>query len=105
MRAAVPAPSVPDEAVGREDGYHLPYPVGHVVLPDRSREEGAGMTSNEFADRLAAALGTVDLMGRALGLPRDPSFELARVSSDGLVVTVDTAGGQEEWEVKLRKLR
>jgi diacylglycerol kinase family enzyme len=63
------------------------------------------MTSNEFADRLAAALGTVDLMGRALGLPRDPSFELARVSSDGLVVTVDTAGGQEEWEVKLRKLR
>jgi predicted phosphoribosyltransferase len=63
------------------------------------------MTSNEFADRLAAALGTVDLMGRALGLPRDPSFELARVSSDGLVVTVDTASGQEEWEIKLRKLR
>jgi hypothetical protein len=52
------------------------------------------MSSNEFADRLAAALGIVDLMGRALGLPRDPSFELARVSSDGVVVTVGTADGQ-----------
>ena len=60
--------------------------------------------SNEFANRLAAALGTVDLMGRALGLQRDASFELARVTSDGLVVTVATAGGKEEWEVKLRKL-
>lgn len=61
--------------------------------------------SNEFADRLAAALGSVDLIGRALGLQRDASFELARVTSDGLVVTLATAGGKEEWEVKLRKLR
>jgi hypothetical protein len=61
--------------------------------------------SNEFADRLAAAPRTVDLMGRALGLQRDASFELTRVTRDGLVVTIATAGGKEEWEVKLRKLR
>jgi hypothetical protein len=66
---------------------------------------GAGMTNNEFAERLAAALGTVDLMCRALGLRRDPSFELSQVGSDGLIVTVATAGGQEEWEDKLRRLR
>jgi hypothetical protein len=44
-------------------------------------------------------------VGEVLGLPRNPSFELARVSSDGLVVTVDTAGGKGAWEVKLCKLR
>ncbi len=37
--------------------------------------------------------------------PRDPFPELTRVTSDGLVVTFDTARSQEEWEIKLRKLR
>jgi hypothetical protein len=41
-------------------------------------------------------------MGRALGLQGDASLELARVTSDGLVVTGVTAGGEEAWEVKLR---
>jgi hypothetical protein len=36
------------------------------------------MTNNEFAERLAAALRTVDLMGRALGLRRDPPLSWPR---------------------------
>jgi hypothetical protein len=37
----------------------------------------------------------IGLMARALELQRDTSFELARVTSDGLLVTVATAGGKE----------
>jgi hypothetical protein len=36
------------------------------------------MTNNKFAERLAAALGTVDLMGRALGFRREPSLSWPR---------------------------
>jgi hypothetical protein len=63
------------------------------------------MTGNEFAGRLAVRLRTVDLMDWALGLPHDPAFELARVSRNGLVVTIDTAGRQGGVEANLCGLR
>jgi hypothetical protein len=51
--------------------------------------ERGGHTSREVVDWLAAALGTVDLMGRALGLPRAiPPLSWLGISSDGLVVTL-----------------
>jgi hypothetical protein len=57
--------------------------------------ERGGHTSREFVDWLAAARGTVDLMGRALGLPRAiPPLSWLGISSDGLVVTLDTATGE-----------
>lgn len=62
------------------------------------------MTEPEFADRLMYVIGTVDSLGRALGLRPDPSLYNGRRTGDGLELVMETATAREKWEIKLRKL-
>jgi hypothetical protein len=72
-----------------------------VLLVSRCWGRDVSSDENEFADRLAA-LGTVGLMGRALGLQRDTSFELARVTATAWRSPSPLLAAKEDWEAKLR---